>query len=175
MLVTGSVGFIGSHLADELLSIGSNQLHLKIVILRYHTTYGPRQRPDMAIYRWTKQIFEGKPIVIYGDEAQTGDFTYISDVVDVTIKAAEIDGIEDQIFNIGSGKRISVNDTVKLLVEASGVNEARVKYEPLKLGDVKDTHADISKAERLLGFRPKVELEDGLRCFIEWYRRRFSS
>lgn len=159
--------------AEAYCKLYYRQFNLPIVVLRYFTVYGPRQRPDMAFYRWARQIFEGKPITIYGDGTQTRDFTYIADVIDATIKAAEIDEIEGEIFNIGGGSRVSINDAVKSLIEISEVDDVQIRYEPPKLGDVKDTHADISKARRLLGFKPNVGLEEGLRNFVEWYKQRF--
>ena len=161
--------------AEKYCKVFNDQRGLPVVILRYHTVYGPRQRPDMGIYRWTKAIFEGKPIPIYGYGKQTRDFMYISDCIDGTIKAAETDGIEGEVCNLGSGKRTSVNETVRLLIKISDVDNVQEIHEPPKLGDVLATHADISKARRLLGFCPKVRLEDGLKLFVEWYKTRSSS
>lgn len=161
--------------AEKYCKIFNDQQGLPVVILRYHTVYGPRQRPDMAINKWTNAIFEGNAIKIYGDGKQTRDFTYISDCVDGTIKAAETDGIEGEVFNLGNGKRTSVNETVRLLVKISDVENVQIIHEPPKLGDVRDTHADISKARRLLDFYPKVRLEEGLKLYVKWYKNRFLS
>jgi len=157
--------------AEKYCQIFNDQLNLPVVILRYHTVYGPRQRPDMAIYKWTQAIFEGKPVTIYGDGTQTRDFTFITDIISGTIKAAEVEGIDGETFNLGGGSRVSVNNVVKLLIQISGVEDVQVNYEPPKLGDVSDTHADINKARKILGFNPRVPLKEGLKCFIEWYKK----
>lgn len=146
-------------------------MKVPIVILRYHTVYGPRQRPDMAIYKWTKAIYEGKPLLIYGDGRQTRDFTHVSDIVNGTLLAAEIEGIEGEIFNLGSGRNVGVNETVRLLIKLLG-KDFEPLYETPMLGDVPDTCANISKAARVLGYRPQVEFEDGLRSFLSWFSTR---
>lgn len=155
--------------AEQLCQVYGSLLGLNFVILRYHTVYGPRQRPDMAIYKWTKQIFDGKPVIVYGDGYQTRDFTYVDDVVDATIKAAEVNGIEGEIFNIGGGKSIQINQVIKLLAKITNTS-VKVIYEPPKIGDVQHTCADISKARKMLGFEPKTKFEDGLKKFVEWYK-----
>lgn len=141
------------------------------VILRYFTVYGPRQRPDMAIFRFVKQISEGKRPVVYGDGKQTRDFTYVDDVVAGTIAAAQTEGYAGEAFNLGGGHRISVNDLLQRLIKLCGKEDVvKPIYERAKSGDVKDTHADISKAKKILDYKPEKDLEDGLRSFIEWYR-----
>lgn len=157
--------------AEKYCQIFNDQLNLPVIILRYHTVYGPRQRPDMAIHKWTRAIFENKPITIYGDGKQTRDFTFISDIIDGTIRVAEVDGIGGEIFNLGGGSRVSVKEVDKMLIEVSEVDNVQVVYEPPKLGDVSDTYADIAKARKMMDFNPKVQLKDGLKCFVEWYRK----
>jgi len=157
--------------AEKYCQIFNDQLNLPVIILRYHTVYGPRQRPDMAIHKWANAIFENKPITIYGDGTQSRDFTFISDIIEGTIRAAEVDDIGGEIFNLGGGNKISVNDVVKMLIETSEVDNVQIVYEPPKLGDVSDTHADIAKARKIIGFDPKMQLKDGLKCFVEWYRK----
>ena len=157
--------------AEKYCRIFDDQLDLPVTILRYHTVYGPRQRPDMAIRKWTKAIFENKPIVIYGDGTQSRDFTFISDIIDGTVRAAEVEDIGGEIFNLGGGTRVSVNDLVKLLIETSEVDDVQIVHEPPRLGDVSDTHADIRKARKTIGLNPNVQLRDGLKCFVEWYRK----
>lgn len=144
--------------------------HIPIVIFRYHTVYGPRQRPDMAIRKWTKQLFEKKPLTIYGDGEQTRDFTYVDDVIDGTIKAAEVEDITGEIFNLGGGTRISINNAIKLLIKISGNEDAEVIHESKKLGDMPDTYADITKARKILGYSPKVSMIEGLKRFINWFK-----
>lgn len=155
--------------AEKYCRIHSDLLGLPTIILRYHTVYGPRQRPDMAIHKWVGRLFADKPPIVYGDGSQTRDFTYVADIVNGTLRAAEIDGIGGEIFNLGSGSRISVNDVVKLLIKFTG-REIEPVYEQPKLGDVSDTHADVSRAEGALGYKAKVTLEEGIKRFIEWFR-----
>jgi len=155
--------------AEKYCKIYNDLLGLPTIILRYHTVYGPRQRPDMAFHKWVRRLFANKPPIVYGDGNQTRDFTYVDDIVNGTLRAAEIDGIGGEIFNLGSGSRMSVNDVVKLLMRFTG-GEIEPVYEPPKLGDVSDTHADVSRAEGALGYKPKVTLEEGIKRFIEWFR-----
>jgi len=161
--------------AEKYCQIYNNFLDLPTVILRYHTVYGPRQRPDMAIRIWTDQIFNNKNPVIYGDGKQTRDFTYIDDIIEGTLKAAEIECSNDEIFNLGSGSRIIINDIIKNLLILTDKEDIAPIYEKTKLGDVHDTYADISKARKILGYNPKVTLYSGLRQFIHWYRARKTS
>lgn len=145
-------------------------LGIPTVMLRYHTVYGPRQRPDMAIHKWTRQLFEGASPIIYGDGKQTRDFVYVDDIIDGTIKAAEVDDLEEKIFNLGSGSRRSVNAVLKLLLKLTNKEGINPLYEEPKLGDVHDTHANISRARKLLGYNSKVTLDSGLRRYVEWFK-----
>lgn len=142
------------------------------VILRYHTVYGPRQRPDMAIHIWTQRLFSKKPPVIYGDGTQTRDFTYIDDIIDGTIKAAEIENSKEQIFNLGSGSRVQLIHVLNLLLGLTEKEGIHMVYEEAKHGDVQDTYADISKARQFLGFSPSATLEQGLNMFLQWFKQK---
>ena len=138
------------------------------ISLRYFTVYGPRQRPDMAIHKFVKAIFEGDDISVFGDGTQTRDFTYVDDAVEANILAAESDSI-GEVFNIGGGSRISVNDLIKLIEDTVG-KKAKIKYTEKQKGDVRDTWADVSKAKKELGWMPKVKIEEGLKRFTKWYK-----
>jgi len=165
-----------SKLVAEKYCLIYNEIYsLPTVILRYHTVYGPRQRPDMAIYRWTQQLLQNKPPVIYGDGKQARDFTYIDDIIDGTLKSAETEGIEREIFNLGSGSDVSVNTIVELLLGLTDKKDIEPIYTQPKIGDVPYTHADISKARSLLGYNPKVTLEIGIQQFIEWFKSRLQA
>ena len=142
---------------------------MDIVMLRYFTVYGPRQRPDMAIRKFVTQILDDRPPVIYGDGTQMRDFTYIDDIVAGTIAAAETRGSAGEAFNLGGGHRTSVNSLVQRLLKLCGkVGTLQPVYEAAKLGDVENTHADIRKASHALGYNPRTELDQGLKRFIEW-------
>jgi UDP-glucose 4-epimerase len=139
---------------------------MPVIILRYFTVYGPRQRPDMAFHRFIEAILNNEEITIYGDGNQTRDFTYISDVVEATIKAARSE-ITGEIINIGGGAQVTVNETLKILEEITK-KKAKVKYIEKQKGDMLHTFADISKAKRLLNYQPKVKLREGLEKEVAW-------
>ena len=138
------------------------------VSLRYFTVYGPRQRPDMGIHKFVKAIFKGDEITVFGDGTQTRDFTYVDDVVEANILAAESNSV-GETFNIGGGSRISVNDLIKIIARTIG-KKANIKYVEKQKGDVRDTLADVIKAKKELGWKPKVEIEEGLKRFVDWWK-----
>ena len=156
--------------ASKLIGEKYCQILSNAIILRYHTVYGPRQRPEMAIHKWIRGLFANEAPIIYGDGEQTRDFTYIDDIIDGTLKAAETEGIEKEIFNLGSGRNISVNKLMNLLLKLTHKEEIKPIYSAPKIGDVPDTYADITKAKNTLGYSPDVALENGIRQFIEWYK-----
>ena len=138
------------------------------VSLRYFTVYGPRQRPDMAIHKFVGAIFKDERITIYGDGNQTRDFTFVDDVVEATVLAAN-SGVERDVFNVGGGTRISVNKLIGGIENIIG-EEAKIKYAGKQKGDVADTLADTFKLGAELFWEPKVEIEEGLKRFVEWFR-----
>ena len=135
------------------------------VSLRYFTVYGPRQRPDMGIHKFVKAIFKGDEITVFGDGTQTRDFTFVDDAVEANILAAE-SNIVGETFNIGGGSRISVNDLIKIM-EDIAEKKANTKYIEKQKGDVRDTLADVSKAEAKLNWNPRVNINKGLRKYVE--------
>lgn len=158
--------------AEHYCRIFHQTYGLDIVSLRYFTAYGPGQRPDMAFHIFVKQIFKKKPISIYGNGKQTRDFTYVDDIAQGTIAAAEKEGIGGEIFNLGSGNSIVLNDAIDILQDLLG--DFEIQYESDKIGDVRNTLADTSKATKTLGYEPKVKLKEGLEHFIDWYKQRFN-
>lgn len=155
--------------AENYCMMFSRSLGLPIAILRYHTVYGPRQRPDMAIHKFTKAMYEGHSPVIYGDGKQTRDFTYVSDVVNGTVLAAEKEESASQTFNIGSGSSIAVDELLRLLRRIMNKENLQPVYENRDSGDVEHTQAEIRKATQILKYRPKTNIKEGLRRFFEWY------
>jgi nucleoside-diphosphate-sugar epimerase len=135
------------------------------VSLRYFTVYGPRQRPDMAIHKFVKAVLNEKEILVYGDGNQTRDFTYVNDVVEANILAAESD-LSGEVFNIGGGSRISVNNLIGKIETITGIR-ANVKYLEIQKGDVRDTLADTSKARKSLGWKPLTAIDKGLEEYIK--------
>jgi UDP-glucose 4-epimerase len=138
------------------------------VSLRYFTVYGPRQRPDMAIYKFVNAILNEEEITVFGDGTQTRDFTFVDDVVEANILAAA-NGIKGEVFNVGGGSRISVNELIKKIEETT-VKKVRIKYIEKQKGDVRDTLADTSKINNELNWKPRVKIEEGLMRFVEWYK-----
>ncbi len=141
---------------------------LPTICLRYFTVYGPKQRPDEAIYKFVTKILRGKKIEIYGDGKQTRDFTYVKDVVKGTVLAGE-SKVRGGIFNIGTGKRISLLELVEVIEKNTGT-KAKLKFIEKQKGDVTHTQADISKARKILRYRPKYNIERGIRDYIEWMK-----
>lgn len=141
---------------------------LKTVSLRYFTVYGPRQRPDMAIRIFVDQIFKRHQPIIFGDGTQTRDFTYVLDVVETNMLAMKKNNDNGGIFNIGSGRNISVNDLMQMILTLMS-STIKPIYDSAQLGDVKHTLADITQAKEILDWEPKVPLEKGLRELIDWY------
>ncbi len=141
-----------------------------VTVLRFFTVYGPRQRPDMAIRKFASLMLRGEPLPIYGDGSSLRDYTYIDDCVEGIMAALERP-FPFEVFNLGSGRTVPLMRVVELLAEALGI-EPRIEHLPEQPGDVPVTFADISKARDLLGYRPRTSLEEGIRRFVQWLRRR---
>jgi len=154
--------------AEHLYYLYWKNYGVPTVSLRYFTVYGPRQRPDMGINRFVRAVLKGEAITVYGDGTQTRDFTYIDDVVEANILAAESD-VRGEVFNIGGGNRISVNDLIGAIEEVTGKG-ATVEHAGEQKGDVKDTRADTQKAEELLGWHARTGIAAGLERYVDWIR-----
>ena len=152
--------------AEALCHTYHHLFGIDVTVLRYFTVYGPAGRPDMSLFRFTQWIAEGKPVLVYGDGTQTRDFTYVDDVARGTVAALK--PVSYEIINLGSDEPVVLNDAlarIETLVE----KKACVRHEEMNPADVKATWANIEKAERLLGWRPRVRLVDGLAHLVEWY------
>jgi len=141
---------------------------IPITCLRFFTVYGPRQRPDMAIHKFTRLIDQGKEIEIYGDGTSKRDYTYVEDIVNGIISALERK-FSFEIFNLGSSRTVELNALISLIEEELG-KRARVRRLPAQLGDMPITHANISKARKLLGYKPRISFEEGIKAFVRWYK-----
>lgn len=153
--------------AGELYCATYHELYeIPTTILRFFTVYGPRQRPDMAIRKFAKLMLQGKTIPLYGDGNSVRDYTYIHDCIDGIVAAIERP-FSFEVFNLGSGRTIPLSKVVDLLSEdlQVGVLVERLPEQP---GDVPLTFANISKARKVLGYDPKVSIEEGIRQFVEW-------
>lgn len=154
--------------AEHLCYLYWKNFQVPTISLRYFTVYGPRQRPDMGINKFVKSIMEGNEIFIYGDGTQTRDFTYIDDVIQANILAA-MSNVSGEVFNIGGGNRISLNDLISVIEQATG-KKAFVRYKETQKGDVVDTLADNSKARQMLGWKPHVDIRDGISRYVSWIK-----
>ena len=143
---------------------------LPITSLRFYTVYGPRGRPDMAVRKFFNLIFKKQEITIYGDGEQLRDFTYISDIVDGLILSAEKSKTKGEIFNLGCSEPISVNQLVNKMYLITG-EPKKVRYLEKQIGDVDVTHSDISKAKEILGYNPKVSIDQGLENTYKWQKK----
>lgn len=148
--------------AEQLCSLYHQNFGVPTVSLRYFTVYGPRQRPDMAFNRFCKAAATHQPIHVYSDGLQTRDFTYISDVIEANMRAATVDAAVGEVVNIAGGSRVTVQNVIQVLQEISE-STVDVIYDPKQHGDVRDTFADTTHAEQVLGYSPQVTLRQGLR------------
>ncbi len=160
--------------AERLGGLYHDNFGVPFCALRYFTVYGPRQRPDMGFHKFYKAAIEGKAIDVFGDGRQTRDFTFISDAVAANLAAANCDKANGQIFNIGGGSRVVLEDVLDLMGEIMG--EAIVRnYIDQARGDARHTAADVTKAKQILGFTPKVSLREGLTYEWEWIQTLYKS
>jgi UDP-glucuronate 4-epimerase len=140
------------------------------VCLRFFTVYGPRQRPDLAIRKFTDLIHHGKPIDVYGDGSARRDFTYIDDIIQGVLNSIEYPGPPFDIFNLGESETIELRQVITEIESALGKN-CTINFLPPMPGDMPVTSADISKARRLLGYAPTTRIQSGVQKFVEWYLR----
>jgi len=159
--------YAASKKATEGLCYSYRHLYgLDITLFRYFTVYGPAGRPDMSIFRFIKWIAEGEPLILYGDGTQERDFTYIDDIAHGTILALKPTGY--QIFNLGNDRPVTIMRLIALIEELLG-KKAQIDRRPVHPADVPATWASITKARKLLGWEPKIQLEEGLKRTVDWY------
>lgn len=161
--------------AGELTCHVFHKIHgMSVAVLRFFTVYGPRQRPDLSIHKFTKLVFDGKKIPVYGDGTKRRDFTYVTDTVDGVMLAlnwvTESAHPKYEIFNLGESQTASVNEIIAQVEKSSGIKIEREML-PDVAGDVEVTYADISKAKRVLGYDPKVKIAEGIPEFVTWFKK----
>lgn len=154
----------GEHLCGNY----SHLFGLKVVCLRFFTVYGPGQRPDLAIHKFTDAIHKGKPIPQYGDGSTRRDYTYVDDIVQGVMGALTYDSQPFDIFNLGENQTITLTDLILEIEKALG-KKAVIERLPEQQGDMPLTSADITKARSLLGYNPKTKIAEGIPKFVEWY------
>ena len=160
--------------AGELLCYTYHALfHMNIACLRYFTVYGPRQRPDLAINKFTRLMLEDKAIPMFGDGTTARDYTYVSDIVDGTIKALNYVMQKEKhiydIFNLGGSHPISLKGLIEVIAKTVE-KEPKINQLPMQPGDVNITYSDYSHARKVLNYEPKVRIEEGIQHFVEWYK-----
>jgi len=160
--------------AGELMTYTYHHLYgIKTACLRFFTVYGPRQRPEMAIHKFTERIYRGEDIEVYADGKSRRDYTYIDDIIDGVMAARTADyGYE--IINLGRSDTIVLSDLIGRIEQALG-KRAKVRLMPSQPGDVEQTCADITKASQLLGFKPGTSIKTGIKLFVDWYLKKRGS
>jgi UDP-glucuronate 4-epimerase len=157
-------------LAGEMLGhVYSKLFGIRFIALRFFTVYGPSQRPDLAIHKFTKAILKGEPITMYGDGSTSRDYTYVDDTVQGIIAAMQYEQSNFEVINIGNNYSISLKELIQSIEEVTG-RKAVIEQMPEQPGDVPKTFADIAKAKQLLGYNPQIQLKDGLQKFYEWFK-----
>jgi len=155
--------------AGELLCYSYHHLYgMNIACLRIFTAYGPRQRPDMAIHKFTRMIDQGEKVPIFGDGSSRRDYTYIDDLIEGILGVLHHHrGFE--IYNLGESQTTSLNELIGLIEKNLG-KKTKIERMTTQPGDVSITYADIEKAKTKLGYRPKIDMEEGIKRFVEWYK-----
>jgi UDP-glucuronate 4-epimerase len=161
--------YAASKLACEALAHVYHRLYdMDVVALRFFTVYGPRQRPDLAIRKFSEMIMAGKPIPVFGDGSTARDYTYIDDILN-GIAACISGDFGYEVFNLGESQIVRLDRLIELLEDALG-KKAIIDRQPAQPGDVPLTFADVTKAKTQLGYDPKVKIEEGIRRFAEWFQ-----
>ena len=158
--------------AEHLCLLYQHSYGLPTVAVRYFTVYGPRQRPDMAFHIFLKAAIEAQPLPVFGDGQQRRDFTYVRDAVDGTMRAAYL-GDVGTVYNIGGGAQVSLTYALGVLGGVVGVDVLQTENVGVQRGDMRDTHADISRARVHLMYEPRTFLADGIRAEYEWLLRTY--
>jgi UDP-glucuronate 4-epimerase len=165
--------YAASKLAGEALGHVWHHLYgMDVTMLRFFTVYGPRQRPDLAIYKFATLIAAGKPIPVFGDGSTARDYTYVTDTLEGIIACTKKE-LGFEIFNLGESETVKLSRLIELLEAALG-KKAVIDRQPMQPGDVPVTFADISKARAKLGYHPQVKIEQGIKLFAEWFQKSHS-
>jgi len=166
--------YAASKAAGELLCYSAHSTHnLPVVCLRFFTVYGPRQRPDLAIHKFCRLIDEGKPIEVYGDGHSKRDYTYIDDIVGGIISSLSYDSPGFDIINLGESEPLELIEMIRTLELELGKTAKQIRRE-FQTGDMPYTYAGIAKARKLLNYQPKTSFEQGIKCFVSWFKEQRS-
>ena len=161
--------YAASKVAGEAYCYAFHHLYsIPMVVLRFFTVYGPRQRPDLAINKFARLLAAGEPVTMYGDGTSSRDYTFIADIVAGILAALDSD-LQFEIINLGSSSPVRLTDLIEAVGEALRA-PVRINREPMQPGDVPRTYACVDKAKRLLGWQPTTSLEEGLKRYLTWMR-----
>ena len=155
--------------AEQLCWLYHQNFGVPVTALRYFTVYGPRQRPDMAFHKFFKAVIDDRAIPVFGDGQQTRDFTFVSDAIAANLAAATIPEAIGEVFNIGGGSRVVLANVIDTMEQIVGQPIKR-QHIDRAIGDARHTAADVSKAQKLLGYQPQVSLAAGLSQEWQWIR-----
>ena len=159
--------------ANEVMThVYHKLLNMNVIMLRFFTVYGPKQRPDLAINKFTRLMLNNEEIPMFGDGTTSRDYTYIDDIVDGIIRSCDYVSNNQNVYeilNLGNSSPISLKEMIEVIGKVVGV-EPEIKELPMQPGDVDRTYADISKAKKLIGYEPKTTFEQGIKNFVEWYK-----
>ncbi|RNC86071.1 MAG: NAD-dependent epimerase/dehydratase family protein [Balneola sp.] len=162
--------YASTKVSGELLGHVYSHLHgIRFLALRFFTVYGPRQRPDLAIHKFLRLMSEGEEITLYGDGFTRRDYTYIDDIIDGIMASIQYKGSMFELINLGNNQTVGLLQLIDAIETASGI-EAKKVFGSEQPGDVKQTWADISKAEKILNYKPSISIKEGLPQFVEWYK-----
>lgn len=159
--------------ANEVMAHVYHKLFdMNIIMLRFFTVYGPKQRPDLAINKFTRLMLEDKEIPMFGDGTTSRDYTYIDDIVDGIIKSCKYCMNNKKVYeilNLGNSSPTTLKEMINIIGEVLG-REPKIKQMPMQPGDVERTYADISKTKKLIGYQPKTTFKEGIENFVKWYK-----
>ena len=159
--------------ANEVMTHVYHKLFdMNVIMLRFFTVYGPKQRPDLAINKFTRLMLNDEEIPMFGDGSTSRDYTYIDDIVDGIIKSSKYvltNSDVYEILNLGNSSPISLKEMINVIAKTIGI-EPKIKQLPMQPGDVERTFADVSKARSLIDYEPKISFEDGIKNFVNWYK-----
>ena len=159
--------------ANEVMAHVYHKLFdMNIIMLRFFTVYGPKQRPDLAINKFTRLMLEDKEIPMFGDGTTSRDYTYIEDIVDGIIKSCDYCMNNKEVYeilNLGNSSPTTLKEMINIIGEVLG-REPKIKQMPMQPGDVERTYADISKTKKLIGYQPKTTFKEGVENFVKWYK-----
>lgn len=162
--------YASTKVSGELLGhVYSHLYGMRFIALRFFTVYGPRQRPDLAIHKFTRRIRRGEPIPVFGDGTTRRDYTYIDDIVAGVRAAMRYDASAYEVINLGNDQTVTLSDMITTIEGALGMS-ARIDRRPEQAGDVPQTWASVEKAQRLLGYRPATVFPVGIARFVDWLR-----